>query len=238
MSCEVADATIKVLLIEDDERLAQLTARYLESHGLFVRVAGDGAEGIREVGTGRSDVVLLDLNLPGIDGVEVCRRLRQRSDVPIIMVTARVEEADRVVGLDAGADDYVSKPYSSRELLSRVRAVVRRARGRVGPPQSLLRVGALEIDASRLRVTLGGREILLTAYEFAVLHALAERAGRVMSREQLLDLAKGNTEDAFDRSIDGHISRLRHKLGDDARRPRILKTIRGVGYILTADDEC
>jgi two-component system, OmpR family, response regulator len=237
MVTEAAEAPIKVLLIEDDERLAQLTARYLESHGLFVRVAGDGAEGMRESGQSRSDVVLLDLNLPGIDVVEVCRRLRQRSDVPIIMLTARVEEADRVVGLDAGADDYVSKPYSSRELLSRVRAVVRRARGRAGPPQEVRQVGSLAIDASRLRVTLAGREIPLTAYEFAVLYALAERAGRVMSREQLLDLAKGNADDAFDRSIDGHVSRLRHKLGDDARRPRLLKTIRGVGYVLTPDDE-
>jgi two-component system OmpR family response regulator len=232
-----AETPIKVLLIEDDERLAQLTARYLESHGLVVRVAGDGAEGMREVGQGRSDVVLLDLNLPGIDGVDLCRRMRQRTDVPIIMVTARVEEADRVVGLEAGADDYVSKPYSSRELLSRVRAIVRRARGRVGPSQTVLRVGSLEIDPSRLQVTRAGREIVLTAYEFAVLNALAERAGRVMSREQLLDLAKGNAEEAFDRSIDGHVSRLRHKLGDDARRPRLVKTIRGVGYILTPEEE-
>jgi two-component system OmpR family response regulator len=232
-----AETPIKVLLIEDDERLAQLTARYLESHGLVVRVAGDGAEGMREVGQGRSDVVLLDLNLPGIDGVDLCRRMRQRTDVPIIMVTARVEEADRVVGLEAGADDYVSKPYSSRELLSRVRAIVRRARGRVGPSQAVLRVGSLEIDPSRLQVTRAGREIVLTAYEFAVLNALAERAGRVMSREQLLDLAKGNAEEAFDRSIDGHVSRLRHKLGDDARRPRLVKTIRGVGYILTPEEE-
>jgi two-component system OmpR family response regulator len=232
-----AETPIKVLLIEDDERLAQLTARYLESHGLVVRVAGDGAEGMREVGQGRSDVVLLDLNLPGIDGVDLCRRMRQRTDVPIIMVTARVEEADRVVGLEAGADDYVSKPYSSRELLSRVRAIVRRARGRVGPSQTVLRVGSLEIDPSRLQVTRAGREIVLTAYEFAVLNALAERAGRVMSGEQLLDLAKGNAEEAFDRSIDGHVSRLRHKLGDDARRPRQVKTIRGVGYILTPEEE-
>jgi two-component system, OmpR family, response regulator len=179
------------------------------------------------------DVVLLDLMLPGRDGVDICRDLRQTSAVPVIMLTAREEEADRVIGLDAGADDYVVKPFSSRELLARLRAHVRRARGQVGPAQRNVTAGELVLEPSRLRASLSGRELLLTSYEFALLLALTERAGRVLSREQLLDLAKGSGDDALDRSIDVHISRLRQKLGDDAKRPRLLKTVRGAGYVLT-----
>jgi DNA-binding response OmpR family regulator len=155
--------------------------------------------------------------------------------VPIIIVSARGEEADRVLGLEMGADDYLIKPFSARELLARIRAQVRRARGQVGPTTpTLLRVGSLLLDPARLEASLDGRPVPLTAYEFALLRVLAERAGRILSREQLLDLAKGSAEESFDRSIDVHISRLRQKLSDDPKNPRLLKTIRGAGYMLTA----
>jgi DNA-binding response OmpR family regulator len=228
-----ADASpIKVLFAEDDQRLAKLTTTFLESRGLVVALARTGPEAIAEAARRQYDVVLLDLMLPGMDGVEVCRYLRQRLDTPIIMVTARREEADKVVGLDSGADDYVTKPFSTVELLSRIRAVVRRSRGLTGPAQRLLRVGPLTLEPTSLQATLSGRDLDLTGYEFAVLRALAERPGRVLSREQLLDLAKGSAEEAFDRTIDVHISRLRQKLGDDARQPKLLKTVRGCGYML------
>ncbi|XYI01049.1 response regulator transcription factor [Sorangium sp. So ce1128] len=230
-------APIKVLLVEDDERLAKLLVRYLEENELLVTWAATGPQAIAEATRQPFDVILLDLMLPGRDGVAVCRDLRTRLDIPIIMVTARRDEADLVLGLDAGADDYVRKPFSSREIVSRIHAMVRRARGRMGPPRRSLRVGAIMIDPSSMRVTVSGRDVSLTGYEFAVLRALAERAGRVLSREQLLELAKGSAEEAFERSIDIHVSRLRQKLGDDARHPRYLKTIRGSGYMLVAGED-
>lgn len=232
----VADAAMPalvVLLVEDDARLASLTAEYLRGHGLRVVVAGDGARALEEARRVRFDAVLLDLMLPGRPGLEVCRELRGFSDVPILILTARGEEADRVLGLELGADDYLSKPFAPRELLARLRAQVRRARGQAGPAARPVTVGELALDPGALRATLGGRELDLTAYEFRLLHALAERAGRVLSRERLLELARGSAEEAFDRSIDVHVSRLRAKLGDDPRHPRLLKTVRGAGYQLT-----
>ncbi len=226
-----------VLLVEDDRRLAELTREYLEGHGLAVVLAADGRRGLEEGLSGRYEAVLLDLMLPGKDGLEVCRELRARSDVPIIVLTARGEEADRVLGLELGADDYLAKPFSPRELLARIRAVVRRARGRAGPSTAAVRVGGLVIDPAARRVTLDGREVALTGYEFALLDALARRAGRVLSREQLMELAGGSAEDAFDRSVDVHVSRLRQKLGDDPKRPRLIKTVRGAGYLLAAEAE-
>ena len=236
MSEGAAQPTIKVLLVEDDERLAQLTARYLESHGVVVTVAKDGIEGQAEALRRQYDCLVLDLMLPGRDGIEITRQLRARTDVPILMVTARGEEADRVLGLEVGADDYVTKPFSPRELLARIRATVRRVRGQAGPAQQTIQVGALVLDPQRMTVTLEGKTVDVTAYEFAILRALAQRPGRVLSREQLLDLAKGSAELSFDRSIDVHVSRLRAKLGDDSRSPRILKTVRGVGYLLAGGD--
>jgi DNA-binding response OmpR family regulator len=228
--------SLSVVYVEDDERLARLTAQYLRSHGLTVAVVARGDLAVTEVLRTRPDVVLLDLMLPGADGLEVCRRLRERIDVPIIMLTARVEEADRVLGLEDGADDYVSKPFSSRELLARIRAQVRRARGRAGPAAARLEVGELSVDSTTMTATLRGKRLLLTTYEFALLRVLAERPGRVLGREQLLELVHGSAEDAFDRSIDVHISRLRHKLEDDPKSPRLLKTVRGIGYMLAPDE--
>jgi two-component system OmpR family response regulator len=224
---------ISALLVEDDARLARLTADYLTSHGLVVTIAGDGKRGLEEALRHRYDVVLLDLMLPGRDGLEVCRALRAQSDVPIIMLTARGEEADRVLGLELGADDYMPKPFSPRELLARIRALLRRARGQSGPSnERTLVVGDLVIDPAARRATRSGRELPLTSYEFMLLRVLAERAGRVLSRGRLMELARGSAEEAFDRSIDVHVSRLRQKLGDDPKRPRLLKTVRGAGYLL------
>jgi DNA-binding response OmpR family regulator len=219
-------------MIEDDERLAQLTTRYLAAHGVEARYEVTGPAGLDEALRGRYDVILLDVMLPGRDGVEVCRSLRTMSDVPVIMLTACGAEADRVIGLESGADDYLTKPFSTRELLARVRAVVRRSRGQAGPASRPLRVGGLALDPGSLGVEVDGVPVPLTSFEFQLLYVLAERAGRVLTREQLLDLVHGSAEEAFDRSIDTHVSRLRKKLGDDPRQPQLLLTIRGVGYML------
>lgn len=224
---------IRVLYVEDDERLARLTLEYLSSHGLEVHLVPRGDLAIAEITKIRPDVVLLDLMLPGMDGIEVCRQLRTRSATPIIMVTARGEEADRVVGLEGGADDYVTKPFQSRELLARIRAQARRGRGEIGPKAERIDVGPLSIDATTMEVTLRGSPVTLTTNEFTLLYALAQRPGRVLDREQLLQLLHGSSDGAFDRSIDVVVSRVRAKLEDDPKSPRMLKTIRGVGYMLT-----
>jgi DNA-binding response OmpR family regulator len=229
----IAEPDIRVLYVEDDERLARLTTQYLNSHRVEVHVVSRGDQVVPAVLRVRPDVVLLDLMLPGSDGLDVCRQLRARSDVPIIMVTARTEEADRVLGLEGGADDYVPKPFQSRELLARIRAQARRARGEAGPRPERLVVGGIVIDATTMQVTVDARPISLTTSEFALLHALAQRTGRVLGREQLLQLLHGSSDEAFDRSIDVVVSRLRHKIELDPRNPRMLKTVRGAGYMLT-----
>ena len=232
----MTEQTLSALLVEDDERLASLTATYLRKHGVVVTIAGDGPQGLQEALRGGHDVVLLDLMLPGMDGFEVCRALRARSDVPVIVLTARDEEADRVLGLELGADDYMPKPFSPRELLARMRAVLRRAR-----PKSLsgevISVGTLVIEVASMRATLDGRDLGLTSYELALLAALARRPGHVLGRERLMELAGGNPEEAFDRSIDVHISRLRTKLGETSRDPRLIRTIRGAGYMFAGTSE-
>lgn len=228
--------SIHVLLVEDDERLASLTSEYLERNDVLVTWSPHGSQGLEQAKRHRYDAVLLDVMLPGMSGIEVCQRLRSNSDVPIIMITARGEEADRVLGLEIGADDYLAKPFSPRELLARVRAIVRRARGQVGPKQGrVITVGDMVLDRGARSAAVAGRELDLTSYEFSLLYVLAERAGRVLSREQLMELAKGNSEESFDRSIDVHISRLRHKLGDEPRKPKRIKTVRGVGYQLVLE---
>ena len=189
---------IRVVYVEDDVRLARLTAQYLESHAVEVHLVDRGDRAVAEVMRTRPDVVLLDLMLPGTEGTGVCRALRERIDVPIIMVTARIEEADRVTGLEGGADDYVPKPFSSRELLARIRAQARRSRGRSGPAQPVLSVGRIVIDVARLTASVGGQPLALTTIEFGLLRVLAERPGRVLSREQILELVHGTADDAFD----------------------------------------
>jgi DNA-binding response OmpR family regulator len=231
----LASDALSVVYVEDDRRIALLLGKYLESHHVVVTLVAEAGAAVAAVMRERPDVVLLDLMLPGIHGLEICRRLRARTSVPIIMVTARAEEADRIMGLEGGADDYLAKPFSSREVLARIRAQARRAQGRAGPPANEIRVGGLSLDASAMSATLNGESLVLTTYEFMLLHALAERAGRVMTREQLVDLVRGSAEEAFDRTIDVHISRLRQKLNDDPRNPHILKTVRGMGYMLAAE---
>lgn len=227
--------TISVVYIEDDERIGRFMAKYLESHGVKVTLASDGVAGIEAVKRERPSVVLLDLMLPRMDGVEVCRHIRAHVDTPIIMVTARGEEADRVIGLEGGADDYVVKPFSSREVLARIRAQHRRAMGRVGPASPEITVAGLRIDTRAMSATLDGRALVLTTYEFMLLRALAERAGRVLTREQLVDLVRGSADEAFERSVDVHISHIRQKLNDDPRNPKLLKTVRGVGYLFATE---
>jgi DNA-binding response OmpR family regulator len=227
-------SAIRVLYVEDDARLARLTSEYLESHGLEMHIVPRGEQAVADVGKIRPDVVLLDLMLPGIDGFEVCRQIRSRLDVPIIMVTARGEAEDRVRGLEGGADDYVIKPFQSRELLARIRAQARRGRGEVGPRPEKLVVGALVIDMATREVTMRGAAVSLTTNEMSVLAALAQRAGRVLSRDQLLQIVHGTLDDAFDRSIDVIISRVRGKLEEDPKTPRLVKTIRGEGYMLAS----
>jgi len=224
--------SIRVLYVEDDERLARLTMEYMMSHGIEVHLVPRGDLAVADVLRIRPDVVLLDLMLPGVDGFEVCKQLRARSDVPIIMVTARLEEADRVRGLEGGADDYVTKPFQSRELLARIRAQARRSRGEAGPKQERIEIGPLVIEPVAMAVTLRGEPVVLTANEFALIHALAQRPGRVLDREQLLQLLHGAADEAFDRSIDVVVSRVRAKLELDPKNPKLLKTVRGVGYML------
>jgi two-component system, OmpR family, response regulator len=227
---------ICALLVEDDERLARFTAEFLEQHGVAVTRAADGEAGLRAARARSFDVIVLDLMLPRRDGLDVCRELRARSAVPILMVTARTDEADRIVGLELGADDYLGKPFSARELYARIRALVRRARGQLGPEAEVLRVGPLELRPASLTATCAGRPLELTSYEFAILRVLAERRGRVLSREQILELIKGTCDDAFDRSIDVRISRIRGKLGDEPRAAALIRTVRGVGYMLARED--
>jgi two-component system response regulator RstA len=229
------DAIITALLVEDDVRLASLTRDYLNKHDVLVTVLHNGNDGLKEALTGSYDVLLLDLMLPGMDGIRVCQRVREQSDIPIIMLTARGEEADRVLGLEIGADDYMPKPFSPRELLARIRAVIRRAWSKAGPRSERVQVRDLVLDPGSRTARLGEEQISLTSYEFDVLLALAERAGRVLSREQLMELARGSADEAFDRSIDVHVSRLRQKLGDDPKNPRWIRTVRGVGYQLLTE---
>ncbi|WP_434425898.1 response regulator transcription factor [Nannocystis pusilla] len=202
MTDESGGTVIRALMIDDDERAAQLTARYLTAHGVVTRYEVTASLGLDEALRGRYDVILLDVMLPGRDGVEVCRSLRLMSDVPVIMLTACWAEADRVLGLESGADDYMTKPISMRELLARVRAVVRRAQRGVAPITGRLRLNGLTLDPGNLHVEVNGVAVSLSSFEFSLLYALAERAGRVLSREQLLILVQGSAEEAFVRSND------------------------------------
>jgi DNA-binding response OmpR family regulator len=231
-------ARIAALLVEDDAKLAALLAEYLGRNDVDVSVCPDGERGLRALAQpgGRFDVVLLDLMLPGIDGLDVCRRIRERDPrLPVVMLTAKGDDVDKIVGLELGADDYLAKPFNPRELLARIRAVLRRA----APPDATrarLAVGSLAIDLTAREVRIGGRRAQLTSFEFELLACLARSAGRVLSREQLMDALKGQEFESFDRSIDVHISKLRAKLEEDPKSPRYIKTVRGVGYVLTPEE--
>ncbi|MCC6663727.1 MAG: response regulator transcription factor [Polyangiaceae bacterium] len=221
---------LRVLLIDDDARLAELLSGYLAQHDVVLGHARDGVTGLARLDADAFDAVLLDVMMPGVDGLEVLRRLRHKSRLPVIMLTARGDESDRVVGLELGADDYIAKPFSPRELLARVRAVLRRAQ----PDLAGERVFAqdLVLDVGARRATVAGRELELTGIEFDILVALVRRAGRVVPRGALLGEAGRGDVAVGERTVDVHISRLRKKIGDDPKNPQRIKTVRGIGYVL------
>jgi len=225
--------TLRALLIDDDAKLSELLVSYLGPHGFLVDHAPDGGRGLAMLESGAYDLVLLDVMMPGMDGLEVCKRIRLKSRVPVVMLTARGDETDRVVGLELGADDYVSKPFSPRELLARMRAVLRRAMPEASSERLL--VGDLSIDVEGRRIAVAGRALELTGLEFDLLVALARRAGRVVPRDAILELAGRSDVVVGERTVDVHISHLRAKLGDDSRTPQRIKTVRGVGYMLAKD---
>jgi DNA-binding response OmpR family regulator len=221
--------TQSILVIDDEARIVKLVRDYLERAGFQVLTARDGETALQVARVERPDLIVLDLMLPGLDGLDVCRRLRQESGVPIIMLTARVEEADRIVGLELGADDYVTKPFSPRELVARVRATLRRANGQVGPATAI-RVGDVELDTASLTATVAGQPVDLTATEFQLLAALARQPGRIFSREQLLEAIHGVAFDGYDRSVDSHVKNLRRKIEPNPHQPRYIETVYGMGY--------
>ena len=218
----------RILLIEDDSRLAAMVAEYLGEAGYRVTVAATGKAGLERLGRESFDATVLDLMLPDMDGLEVCRVLRERTPLPVLMLTARGDAADRIVGLEMGADDYLPKPFEPRELLARLRAILRRGAGRSA---AALRFGRLEIDRDARIVRIDGADRSVTSYQFELLVALAENAGRVLSREALMDLVKGEPLEAFDRSIDVQVSRIRQAIEDDPKKPRRIVTVRGAGYV-------
>jgi DNA-binding response OmpR family regulator len=221
----------RILVVDDEPKIVQLVRDYLERAGFAVSTARDGNEALMRAHQERPDLIVLDLGLPELDGLEVTRRLRRDSGVPIIMLTARHEETDKVVGLELGADDYVTKPFSPRELEARVRAVLRRqARDN---DAEVLRAGDLTLDLPRLRTEVAGRAVELTATEFQLLFALARQPGRVFTRAQLLDAIHGVAFDSYERAIDAHVKNIRRKIEPDPRTPRYLLTVYGVGYRLT-----
>jgi DNA-binding response OmpR family regulator len=225
----------RILLIEDDARLAEMLSEYLGEAGFRVSVASGGRAGLERLTREFFDALVLDLMLPDMDGLEVCRSLRAKSGLPVLMLTARGDATDRIVGLEIGADDYLPKPFEPRELLARLRAILRRRPS--GESSATLRFGRLEIDKDARVARLDGREAMLTSHQFTLLVALAEHAGRVMSRDALMDLVKGEALEAFDRSIDVHISRIRAAIEDDPKNPRRILTVRGAGYVFARQQE-
>jgi DNA-binding response OmpR family regulator len=224
-----------ILVVEDEPQIAGLVRDYLEHAGFAVLTAGDGAGALALARTRRPDAILLDLGLPRIDGLDVIRALRRDSAVPIVILSARGDETDRVTGLELGADDYVVKPFSPKELVARVRAVLRRVEARPNPDQ-LIVTGDLEVDLARRRVTADGRRVDLTPTEFELLATLAREPGRVWTRSQLLDAVHGFSLETYERAIDGHIRNLRRKLEPDDASPRYVRTVHGVGYALAEPD--
>ena len=234
-------STPQLLMIEDDARLAAMVGEYLTQSGYGVTHAGDGESGLALLHDAPVDLVVLDLMLPGIDGLEVCRRIRAQpgdgARVPVLMLTAKGDPMDRIVGLELGADDYLPKPFEPRELLARIRAVLRRRQPGTAPEQQRLRFGALEIDRDARTVIVGDAPCDLTSYQFDLLVTLAERAGRVLTREQIMEAVRGRELEAFDRSIDVHIGRIRAAIEQDVKAPKRIVTVRGVGYVFAKQQE-
>jgi two-component system, OmpR family, phosphate regulon response regulator OmpR len=222
----------RVLLVEDDPRLAEMLSEYLGQAGFRTTVAATGASALRQLASaGAYDAVVLDLMLPDMDGLDVCRELRTQGDTPVLMLTARGDAIDRIIGLELGADDYLPKPFEPRELLARLRAVLRRRAPGGTAEDVVLHFGRLEIDTAARAVLLDGERRELTGYQFDLLLALARNAGRVLSRETLMDKLKGEHLEAFDRSIDVHVSRIRAAIENDPKKPRRVITVRGAGYV-------
>ncbi|WP_267226293.1 response regulator [Dyella silvae] len=222
--------TERILVVEDDPRLAAMLDEYLRNNGYAVLQAATGAQALERISADAPDAAILDLMLPDMDGLDVCRKLRERSDLPVLMLTARGDAIDRIIGLEIGADDYLPKPFEPRELLARLRAILRRRTPAPGAAKTMV-FGQLEIDTDAHAVKVAGREAELTSYQFELLLALAQHAGRVLSRDVLMDLVRGEQLDAFDRSIDVHISRIRAAIEDDPKSPRRIITVRGAGYL-------
>jgi DNA-binding response OmpR family regulator len=235
----------QLLIIEDDARLAQMVGEYLERSGFGVTHALDAKAGmalLQEPGAAMSpDLVILDLMLPDMDGLEVCRRIRslpgERGQVPVLMLTAKGDPMDRIVGLELGADDYVPKPFEPRELLARIRAILRRRSEGPQPAAKVMRFGSLEIDRDARTVTVGGAPCELTSYQFDLLITLAERAGRVLTRDQIMEAVRGRELEAFDRSIDVHMGRIRAAIEADPKNPKRILTVRGVGYVFAKQQD-
>lgn len=225
---------MRALLIDDDARLFALLETYLGESGITLDHASDGPRGLAQAAQGAYDAILLDVMMPGMDGLEVCKRLRQKSNIPILMLTAKGDETDRVVGLELGADDYLPKPFGPRELLARLRALTRRAQGSAS---ERLAVRDITVDVQAHEVRVKGKIVEVTGLEFDLLVALMRRAGRVIPRDALLSEAGREDVVVGERTIDVHISHLRQKLGDDPRAPTLIKTVRGVGYVLAKDSE-
>ncbi len=220
----------RILLVEDDTRLAEMLCEYLGGAGFRVVLAPFGATALERLAESPYDAVVLDLMLPDMDGLDVCRQVRAKSDTPLLMLTARGDATDRIVGLELGADDYLPKPFEPRELLARLRAILRR-RGAGASTGRVLRFGRLEIDCAARSLSIDGEQKTITSYQYELLVAFAKNAGRVLSRETLMDLVKGEQLEAFDRSIDVHISRIRAAIEDDPKQPRRDQALRGAGYV-------
>jgi two-component system alkaline phosphatase synthesis response regulator PhoP len=221
-----------ILVVDDEPQIVRLLRDHLEAAGFTVLDARDGPGALQAATTGRVDLVVLDLGLPGLDGLDVTRRLRKDNPVPIIMLTARSDESDKLVGLELGADDYVTKPFSPKELVARIRAVLRRAETAAAGPQ-VMRVGEeMELDLPRMEARVGGRRVDLTTTEFQLLAAMAREPGRVFTRAQLLDAVHGVAFESYERAIDAHVKNIRRKLEPDPGAPRYLQTVYGVGYRL------
>ena len=234
-----------LLMIEDDTRLARMVGEYLGQSGFQFAHAANGTDGLAQLQVGSptepADLVILDLMLPDMDGLEVCRRIRAlqgpAAQVPVLMLTAKGDPMDRIIGLELGADDYLPKPFEPRELLARIRAILRRRESGPAPSTQLLRFGSLEIDRDARSVTVAGAPCELTSYQFDLLVALAERAGRVLTRDQIMEAVRGRELEAFDRSIDVHMGRIRAAIEQDAKNPRRILTVRGVGYVFAKQQD-